>query len=180
MRFSKVNGASLSDKARAIIKILVLGLNDVQTAKQVAPFGIDSAPLKEMVAVHAPTGVMGESVVIGYIQKDMVATPGESRFFSTNADGETQFALHMRTDGQAEFGGTGDFLARFNELKAGFDELKGDFNALVTKYNTHIHVTTATIGVGGPGVISPTVATEVPSTASIDSAKIDEIEVSDG
>ena len=50
-----------------------------------------------------------------------------------------------------------DFLAKFNELKSGFDQLVGDFNA-------HVHT--------GTGVV-PT----VPSTASIDDAKIDNMKV---
>ena len=181
MKQTRVNGITLSDVGRQIIKILGLGKKDVQTANQIAPFGFDSAPVKEMVAIQAPTGVRGESVIVGFIQKDLIATPGESRVFSTNADGVLQIALHLRDNGQMEIGGTGDFLARFDELKAGYDELKGDLNAFITKYNTHIHVTTATVGATAvPGVIAPTVTTEVPSTASIDSAKIDELEVSDG
>lgn len=72
----------------------------------------------------------------------------------------------------------GDFLARFNELKDGFDQLKDDYNDLINKYNAHIHITTATIGLGpAVGVISPTTSSGSVSTASIDSAKIDEIEV---
>ena len=76
----------------------------------------------------------------------------------------------------------GDFLARFNELKAGFDELKQDHNDLVTAFNllaphTHpVQVVPAT-GTGATTGIIPVVPSESPSTASIDDAKIDEIEV---
>lgn len=63
----------------------------------------------------------------------------------------------------------GDFLARFDELKTGFDQLKSDFNAFLT--HVHSGVTTGG-GVSGPATPPATV-----STASIDSAKIDELEV---
>ena len=51
--------------------------------------------------------------------------------------------------------GDSDFMVRFSELKAGFDQLKSDFN-------THSHTAHGT---------PPT----TPSTASVDSCKIDEI-----
>ena len=181
MKFTKVNASTLSDAKRHIIKFLGLGKSDVQTGKQIAPFGMDSAPIKDMRAITSDTGVEGDTVVIGYIQKDLISTAGEIRLFSVNQDGEVQIAIHLRDTGQAEIGGVGDFLARFDELKSGFDELKGDLNALITAYNAHIHITTATPGVSPtPGVISPTVSTGTASTASIDDAKIVELEVSDG
>jgi len=66
----------------------------------------------------------------------------------------------------------GDYMARFNELKAGFDELKSDYNNFVTAtYNLHQHPTAA----AGPP--TPPTITGSSSTASIDNAKIDDIEV---
>jgi hypothetical protein len=69
----------------------------------------------------------------------------------------------------------GDFLARFNELKAGFDELKADHNDLVSKWNAFA----AAYVPGSPTVqgTPPTASTDTASTASIDDAKIDELEV---
>jgi hypothetical protein len=69
----------------------------------------------------------------------------------------------------------GDFLARFNELKAGFDELKADHNDLVSKWNAFAGAYVP----GSPTVqgTPPTASTDTASTASIDSSKIDELEV---
>jgi len=67
----------------------------------------------------------------------------------------------------------GDYMARFNELKAGFDELKQDFNDLVTLFNSHPHTGVTT----GPGSSGPPASPATQSTASIDDAKIDDIEV---
>ena len=69
--------------------------------------------------------------------------------------------------------GTGDFAVRFSDLKTGFDQLKSDFNNFITqKYNLHTH---PVIAVGSP--TSPTTLIGTSSTSSIDSAKIDTIEV---
>lgn len=57
----------------------------------------------------------------------------------------------------------GDFMARFNELKAGFDQLKSDHNSFLT----HVH--------GASG--TPPVPPAIPSSANIDYAKIENIEV---
>lgn len=67
----------------------------------------------------------------------------------------------------------GDFAVRFNELKAGYDELKQDHNDLIAAYNAflvHVH------GASGTPPVPPAVP-ESPSTASIDDAKISEIEL---
>lgn len=158
--------------------------NDVRLVQQAAPFGIDSVPQKNMVAVYLPTGQKGDSVVVGYLNKNQLAAAGEFRTFSEDADGNVAFYIHQKADGTCEIGGTGDYLTRFDELKAGFDDLKSDFNDLVqkhnsllTEYKTHIHG-----GGTGPGgntlVMTPTSTqtNAATSSASIDNAKIEEIE----
>lgn len=67
----------------------------------------------------------------------------------------------------------GDFMVRFNELKTGFDQLKLSFNTFVSSiYNLHTHISNI------PGLPSSVpVPLGVTSTASINSAKITEIEV---
>lgn len=79
---------------------------------------------------------------------------------------------------------TGDFLARFNELKAGFDQLKQDFNDFVTSVHNsdvvpHTHTFNYNAGVTPSNGTTNTavIGTGTESTASIDNAKIDEIEV---
>lgn len=77
-----------------------------------------------------------------------------------------------------ELQGNADFAVAYTDLKLAFDQLKTDLNALITAYNAHIHVTTATIGPGPAlGVISPTVSTGTPSTADMSGAKISDIKV---
>ena len=177
IKFTRVND-SFTEKAKRLIKTLGFGKNDVQTPSSISPFGIDSNPVKGMLAIQAESSVLGESVVIGYINEGVIAAKGETHLFSTNADGEEQFRIKLRDNGTIEIGGDADNAVRFSELKSGFDQLKTDFDNLVTAYNSHIHVTTATIGATAVvGVLSPTIAAGTPSTATIDASKIDEIKV---
>jgi hypothetical protein len=68
-----------------------------------------------------------------------------------------------------------DWAIQFTAMKTAFDQLKNELNALVTVYNAHIHITTATVGMGPPGVIAPTVSTGTSPTASMDGAKITDV-----
>ena len=171
--YSKVNSSAFDKLKFRIIKILRLGGKDVQTAEEVSPFGIDSNPFKNLIAICAPTVEKGEPVIIGYLIPDKLAAVGETRLFSTDATGALKFHVWLKNNGTLELGGDTKHLARYEELKAGFDELKGDHNDLVTAFNAHMHATAAS---GPPS--PPTLGAGIPastSAASIDSSKIDEI-----
>ena len=171
MNIVKIDSSRIGDLGRRFVKFLRYGKNDVQEKMQVSPYGDDSSPIKDMAAVYAPTGEMGKEVIIGYINKNAIADPGEKRIFSTDMDGVVKTYIHLKNDGVMEVGGDQDFAARFNELKSGFDELRNDHNAFVSKYNLHVHPGV----VVGPGSTIVTPSTESPSAASIDAAKIAEI-----
>ena len=121
------------ENAKLFIKFLRLGTEDVQNNHQFAPHGFDSRPIEDMVALYVETGIKGESAIIGYINKSQVAEIGESRIYSTNANGVVQMYIHLKADGTAELNGTGNFLVKFNELNAALAELK-------TVINSHTHV----------------------------------------
>ena len=77
-----------------------------------------------------------------------------------------------------ELNGNADYAVRYNELKTAFDQLKSDLDSLVTTYNAHIHITTATVAATAvPGVIAPTVSTGSPSTADMSGAKVDKVKI---
>jgi len=171
IRVVKIVSSSFDSAKRLLSKFERMGKDDIQETLTISPPGTDASPIKDMVAIHAKTGVSGESVVIGFINKDCIAKPGEHRIFSTNSDGVLQTYLHLKDDGTVEFGGNSKNMVRFQELETGFNELKANFNTLVTTFNTHVHSGVTT----GPGssLITPTPGTS--STASIAGAKIDEI-----
>jgi len=69
-----------------------------------------------------------------------------------------------------------DYAVQFTAMKAAFDQLKNELNALVTAYNAHIHITTATVGASAtPGVIAPTTSTGTPPTADMAGAKVADV-----
>ena len=153
MNIVQVIETRIADAVR-FVKFLRMGKSDVQETEQIAPHGFDSNPVKDMIAVYAPTLQQGETVIIGYINKNQIAEPGETRIFSTDSDGELQTFIHLLNDGTMEIGGDADFMARFNELKSGFDQLRDDFNNHLTNYNTHTHAgVTPGMGVSGPNAI---------------------------
>lgn len=177
VQFTKVISTAINDLLR-YIKVQRYGLDDIQEANESAPFGDDSNPVKGMVAIYSPTSQRGEMVIIGYINKNRLADIGEKRIFSTDSAGDLSTYIWLKNDGTMEIGGDTDFMVRYSELASGFNTLRGDLNDLITKYNTHIHpavgvdtITAAPVTV----TVTPTVTQEIPSTADISGAKINEI-----
>lgn len=154
------------------VKVLLYRKSGARTAAQVAPFGIDSAPPKDMIAIYAETENKGQKVILGYLNRNLAADDGETRFYSLKADGSLSQTIWLRNDGTMEIGGSANFMVRFNQLKAGFDQLKSDHNALVTAFNSHVHAGSGVIPTPGVGIPAPA------SIASIDTAKITEIKTS--
>lgn len=70
----------------------------------------------------------------------------------------------------------GDYAVRYLELKSAFDELKQDLNDLVSAFNSHMHATAAP-GPPSPPTPIPSIIPASTSTASVDDAKIDKIEL---
>lgn len=166
MNLVKVVSSTVSNALQKV-KFLRFGDGDVQEKKTVTPYGIDSNPIPEMIALYAETGVKGESVLVGFINKNAIAQPGELRFFSTDTAGVEKSYLYFKADGFVDFNGTNDNMVRFSKLKTGFDQLKTDFNNLVTLFNAHQHLSTTP---GNPTSTPTAIATS--STATINSAKI--------
>ena len=55
MYLVKIITSSVDDLARRLVKFYRLGLRDVQTSLTVAPYGDDSVPVKDMIAVYSET-----------------------------------------------------------------------------------------------------------------------------
>ena len=156
----KIISTSINALNQRVAKFFRFGRSDVQSSLVSAPYGVDSNPVKDMVALYSSTGKDGKTVIIGYINKNSIANIGELRLFSTNSDAEEQNYIYLKNDGIIEVGGNTDNLVRFSDLKVAFD-------LFVNNFNTHTHLSSA------PG--TPTPPPVVPSTANIDSAKINEI-----
>lgn len=159
----KIISTALDKAKRRLPKFLRLGKSDVQTAFEAAPFGVDANPIADMIAVYAPSSLRGKTVIIGYINKNQIAAPGEHRIYSTNEAGELQTFIWLKADGQVQMGGNNDHLMRYSPLDTELQSFKTAIQAELTKIATGI------TGAGG---------TYTPGTLEIDisPAKINEIE----
>lgn len=168
MNIVKTISTSIRENVRWI-KVLRKGTSDIQESRQVSPHGIDSNPVKDLIAIYAPTFQTGKPVIIGYINKNQISDVGEFRCFSTNEHGNLSTYVHLKNNGHMEIGGSSDHMVRFSKLESAFNELLNDHNSLVTSYNSHMHPTAPT---GPPSL--PTILGS-PSVADISLAKINEI-----
>jgi hypothetical protein len=173
MQLTKIISTEIDKVARRVVKFLRFGLKDTQTALQVGPYGVDAHPIKDMIALYGPTSEKGDTVIIGYINKNALAAIGEHRIFSTDADGAVKTFIWLKNDGAMQLGGTAKNLVRFQELEDGFNQLRDDLNSFIQQYNTFA---VAYIP-GGPSVVGspPTAPQGTASNANITGAKIDEI-----
>lgn len=180
LQLIKIISTEVDRVNRRVAKFLRYGKNDTQTSLQAAPPGVDANPIRDMIAVYAPTSEKGDTVVIGYINKNQVAEPGEHRIFSTDASGVVKASLHLKANGvivitgeSIEFLGDAKTLAKFEELKDGFDQLKDDLNNHIQNWNTFAAAYTpgSSSSVGTP----PTVQTSDPSSASVDDSQAENL-----
>jgi hypothetical protein len=140
MNIVKIISTSFDEIGRLLPKFQRMGLNDVQETVSSAPHGIDSNPVKDMIAIYSPTSVKGEAVVIGYLNKDCIADVGETRVFSTDENGELQTYIHLKNDGNIHFGGENDNLIRYQQTADSINELKNDINNLKNIISTWVPV----------------------------------------
>ena len=172
MNFTKVISSKIVEAVQSV-KFLRMGKSDVRENKTVSPYGIDSNPIADMIGLYAPTGSDGENVLIGYINKNAIATPGETRFFSTDTDGVEKAYIYLKGNGDIHFNGDEDNLVRFSPNKGGFDASVNKINEIITNWNalcnTYVPGSPVTVGLP-PTLISLVIS---PSTASINDAKID-------
>lgn len=175
MNLVTIISSSFDSFNRLKVKFLRMGKSDVRECLEVSPYGIDSNPIKDMIALYGPTGENGKDTIIGYLNKNRIAEPGESRIFSTDAEGVLQtYILLKNADGIMEIGGNTDFMVRYSELASAFNELKSDHNSLVTAFNAHMHPTAGS-GPPSPPTPIPSSIPATPSSADISGAKIEEI-----
>ena len=72
IKLATVISAILGKQDKRDVKVNVMGTGDTQTAIQANPFGVDSNPISDLIAVYAQTGEMGATVLIGYLNKNQI------------------------------------------------------------------------------------------------------------
>lgn len=133
---------------KRIVKLLRLGRNDVQTALEVSPFGLDSNPLKDMIAVYSPTNEQGKTVLLGYLNKNQKAQVGEFRTFCVDSRGTQIFYTWLKNNGTYEIGGNNDNIVRYAKLDIALQDE-------VNKINIELGKISAAIATAG-GSYTPT------------------------
>lgn len=144
---TKIYNSILKNGTR-FIKVLRFGKSDVQTPREIAPFGVDSSPIKDMVAIYSETSERGKSVIVGYINPKQVAQPGETRLFSLNFLGEEAATVYLTKNGNIELNGNSDNLVKFTPLN---NSVNGFTSQLQTEL---LAISTAIATLGGTYVPS--------------------------
>lgn len=126
------------EKGMLIVKILGFGGKDIKTVYNLLPFGIDCNIPKGYRGVYADTGIDGEKVLIGIINNNVAANPGEIRIFATNNSGVEQIAVYLRNDGTCEIGGNADNLVRYAKLNTAMQSQTTLLNTELGKIQTAI------------------------------------------
>jgi hypothetical protein len=158
----KVISTDYDNFKKRVVKLLRFGRNDIQTALEVAPAGIDANPIKDMVAIYGGTNEQGKKILLGYLNKKQMAAPGEVRTFSTDANGNVKFYTWIKNDGTYLLNGNIDNLVRYEKLNIALQDE-------VNKINVQLNLIAAGIIAAG-GTYTPT-----PITLDISQSKIDEI-----
>lgn len=113
-----------------ILKVIQWG---TKTADECAPFGDDSNPLEDMIAVYAETSENGEPVIIGYINENQIAAQGEKRMYSLKEDGTVSAYLWLKNDGKVLLNGDNDNLVKYLPLQNDLTQTSALINAELTK-----------------------------------------------
>jgi hypothetical protein len=148
---------------RRVPKFTYRGPKDVQTAYQIGPHGVDSVPIKDMIAVYGDTNADGSTVILGYINKNALAKEGEMRIFATDANGGLKGYVWLKNTGICEIMGSTDNAVRWLALNT-------QLQALVTAQNVENTKIATAISALIPGLYVP-----APLVLDITSAKITEI-----
>jgi hypothetical protein len=175
MMWVKVISSEINQALQRVVKYQRLGKSDIQTSIEASPFGVDSNPIKNWVAVYAETSEKGKTVIVGYLNKNQLAATGEYRNYSTNDDGEEVFYTWLKKNGTMEIGGTENFAVKFNELKTEFNKLKESHNTLAEKWNSFCtaYVPGSPSVTGTPATLSTSSVS--PNDSDIDNSKNDKI-----
>lgn len=145
-----------------ILTLLQYGTYGARTAVECMPWGEDSQPLPGATALLAETGADGDAFVLGYKNKQQLASAGEKRLYSLKSDGTLSFYAWLKNDGTMVLGGDDYHLVRYEPLNTGLTNQDTAINTELAKIATAIG---SLGGVYTPGTIS----------TDITASKIDEI-----
>mgnify|MGYP003442314731 CR=1 FL=1 len=131
---SKLKGVAI-EQGQRILKVMQYG---PKTANECGPFGLDSSPLENYTAIYAETANAGESLIIGYIQKNQIAQQGEARLFSLDSNGLLKAEIFCKADGTIILNGGVNSSIRYEPLNTELQKLKSDINTELLRIQTAV------------------------------------------
>ncbi len=67
MDLVKIISTEIDNLKRRVVKFFRMGKSDVRTSLEANAYGIDSNPIKDMIAIYSDTSLNGKTVILGYI-----------------------------------------------------------------------------------------------------------------
>lgn len=140
MILTKVISTNLDKLNRRLIKVLRFGKFDVQTPEEIAPFGTDANPIKDMVAIYSSTTESDSKFIVGYINKNQLAQPGEHRIYSLDSSGNLKAFIWLKNDGKIQLNGSADNAIRYGNTADTINELQDDIKSLKQAFTNWVTV----------------------------------------
>ena len=84
--------------AMRLVTAISFGKTRVQESNEAGPYGWDSCPIPGCAAVYMDTTSKGDNVIIGYVGKNQIAQPGESRMYCTDTNGTLKYFVYVKAD----------------------------------------------------------------------------------
>jgi hypothetical protein len=163
---------SIKDAVR-YIKAVRYSSTDVVVPKSVLPAGIDSVPIKDMMAAYAKDE-SGNGVLLGYFNKSLLANEGEIRIFSIDNSGTVKAYAYCKSDGNLVLNGTADNAVRYSPLNTG---LQNEVTIINSNFTAIAATITAMLAKLNPIAPTSTIPPYVPTSVTLDisSSKINTI-----
>jgi len=142
-----------------------------------------SGEFAELAPLNGDANILGVKLLAGTSSTPLLITPSkDSVVIATFLSRDTAFislyseieSVQIRGD---QYGG----LIKIDDLVGKLNDIENKVNGLITKFNTHIHITTATISATAvPGVIAPPTTTETPIAPITQKSDLENPEVKHG
>lgn len=121
--------SSVIKQGITVVKVACYGKSDIHTLKNCTPYGIDTCPVDKSKGVMAKTENVADKILIGIVNKDNKALPGQIRLYEKDG-----FEVWLR-NGKIEIGGNENFAVKYNELKAELDKTNDLLTGIINILN---------------------------------------------
>lgn len=136
-----------------------------ETAQVYGMPGLISNPGSGVKGVRIRIGSLDIIIAALNYQVPLPSVPGETKLYSTDADGAEQATVTAKADGILEVNGNADFAVAFNDLKIEFEKLQTEWDTFATAY------------VPGSPTVTGLPPTASPSGSNIDNAKVSTVKM---